>query len=327
MASDLLIVHERPAAQYLIAGWRRQWSDGGDISSGLSRYLIAQLDAKKIAEMSPTLSKMCYPFQIAGTHDAFRPRAAFQDGLPSRPMVWENGFYDGGNGLIIFRGEEPWFRMDLYGQAFFEALSELGIQQSVTVEGYNGPAPPELERRISCVYSKADMKENLDRFGLQYSSYGSRGRQGPTIGMALVTMAHFEHPEVEMFRLGGMSPMFPFSTADSQQVGIATDHRAFYDIMRRLKPMFNLNIDLSELQTMGEMESNRLRETLEKIGDSNAQAKALIDRARSQFSYTPFPDTADRKPVDLDPELDRTLQDILENMPEEPGDPEDPKQD
>ena len=207
--------------------------------------------------------------------------------------------------------------MDLYGQAFFEALSELGIQQTVTVEGYNGPAPPELERRISCVYSKAGMKENLDRFGLQYSSYGSRGRQGPTIGMALVSMAHFEHPEVEMFRLGGMAPMFPFSTSDSQQVGIATDHRAFYDIMRRLKPMFNLSIDLSELQTMGEKESNRLRETLEKIGDSNAAAKSLIDRTRSDFSYTPFVE-----PVELDPELDRTLQDILENMPETPEGPE-----
>ena len=316
MASDLLIFHEKPAAQYLIAGWRRQWSDGGDISSGLSKYLIDRLSAKKIAEMSTTLAHMCYPFQVAGTHDAFRPRAGFQDGLPSRPMAWENGFYDGGNGLIIFRSEEPWFRMDLYGQAFFEALSELGIQQTVTVEGYNGPAPPELERRISCVYSKAGMKENLDRFGFQYSSYGSRGRQGPTIGMALVSMAHFTHTEVEMFRLGGMAPMYPFTTDNSQQVGIATDHRAFYDIMRRLKPMFNLSIDLSELQTMGEIESNRLRETLERIGDSNSEAKSLIDRARSDFSYTPFVELED-----LDPELDRTLQDILENMPEEPEGP------
>ena len=315
MASDLLIIHERPTAQYLIAGWRRQWSDGGDISSGLSRYLIDRLNAKKIAEMSPTLSQMCFPFQVAGTHDAFRPRAGFQDGLPSRPLTWENGFYDGGNGLIIFRGEEPWSRLDLYGQAFFEALSELGIQKTVTVEGYNGPAPPELERRVSCVYSKASMKENLDRFGLQYSSYGSSGRQGPTIGMALVSMAHFEHPEVEMFRLGAMAPMYPFSTSNSQQVGIATDHRAFYDIMRRLNPMFDLSIDLSELQSMGETESNRLQQTLERIGNNSADAKSLIDRARSDFSYTPFVEP-------VDPELDRTLQDILENMPEEPESPE-----
>ena len=81
--------------------------------------------------------------------------------------------------------------------------------------------------------------------------------------------------------------------------------------------MFNLGMDLSELQTMGETESNRLRETLERIGDSNAEAKSLIERARSDFSYTPFVE-----PVDLDPELDRTLQNILENMPEEPKDPD-----
>ena len=134
MPSDLLIVHERPPAKYLIAGWRRQWSDGGDISSGLTRYLIRKLEAKKIAEMSRHLSDICYPFQISGTHDTYRPRAAFDDGLPSTPMAWDNSFYDAGNGLIIFRGEEPWYRIDLYGDAFFEALHEIGIEQTVTIE-------------------------------------------------------------------------------------------------------------------------------------------------------------------------------------------------
>jgi len=317
MASELLFFQEKPPAKYLIAGWRRQWSDGGDISSGLTRYLISKLEAKKIGEMSPTLSTMCFPFQVAGTHDAFRPRAAFEDGLPSRPMAWENSFYNAGNGLIIFRGEEPWFRMDLYGQAFFEAISELGVQQTVTVEGYNGPAPPELERRVSCVYSKSEMKDNLERYGLQFSSYGSRGRQGPTIGMALVNMAHFEHTEVEMFRLGAMSPMYPFTASNGQQVGIATDHRAFYDIMRRVNSMFGLDLDLGELKSLGQAESDRLQQTLERISSSNADAKKIIERARSEFSYLPYVE-----PVELAPELDRTLQDILENIPEEPEAPE-----
>ena len=317
MPSELLTFQEKPPAKYLIAGWRRQWSDGGDISSGLTRHLISKLEAKKIGEMSPALSTMCFPFQVAGTHDAFRPRVAFEEGLPSRPMAWENGFYNAGNGLIIFRGEEPWFRMDLYGQAFFEAISELGVQQTVTVEGYNGPAPPDLERRVSCVYSKSDMKESLERHGLQFSSYGSRGRQGPTIGMALVNMAHFEHPEVEMFRLGAMSPMYPFTSSNGQQVGIATDHRAFYDIMRRLNSMFGLNLDLGELKSLGQAESDRLQQTLERISSSNTDAKKIIDRARSEFSYLPY-----LEPVALAPELDRTLQDILENMPDEPETPE-----
>lgn len=316
MTDELLILNEKPPAQYLIAGWRRQWSDGGDISSGLPRYLIDKVSARKIGEMSSKVSLMCYPFQVAGTHDAFRPRASFQDGLPSSPMTWDNSFYDAGNGLILFRGEEPWFRFDLYGEAFFQAINELGIKQTVTVEGYNGPAPPDLERRISCVYSRAEMKEVLERYGLQFSSYGSGGRQGPTIGMALVTMAHFQYPNIEMFRLGAMAPMYPFTTSTGQQVGIATDHRSFYDIMRRLKSMFKLDLDLLELEALGNAESSSLQETLDRISSSNPEAKQIIDRARAEFSYAPY-----EEPVELDPELDRTLRDILENISDEPEEP------
>ncbi|MCH8744775.1 MAG: PAC2 family protein [Chloroflexi bacterium] len=312
MADQLIILNEKPAAKYLIAGWRRQWSDGGDISSGLSRYLIDSLRAKKIGEMSPEISKLCYPFQMAGTHDAFRPRAAFQDGLPSRPMSRSNDFYDAGNGLILFRGEEPWYRMDLYGEAFFQVVRELGIEQSVAVEGYNGPAPPDLERRIGCVYSKPAMKEWLEQYGLQFSSYGSSTRQGPTIGMALVSMAHYDHPDVEMFRLGAMAPMFPFTNESQQQVGISTDHRSFYDIMRRLRAMFHLDINLLELQSLGDAESRRLQETLERIGGANRDAKKLIDQVRSDYSYVPYEET-----TGLAPELDRTLRDILDNMPDD----------
>ena len=56
MADELLILQEKPAAEYLIAGWRRQWANGGRISSGLPRYLIEKLGAKKIGELGPQVS-------------------------------------------------------------------------------------------------------------------------------------------------------------------------------------------------------------------------------------------------------------------------------
>ena len=311
MPDELVNFTEKPEAKILIAGWRRQWSDGGRVSGGLTRYLIEKLGAKKIGELGTTVSHDCYPFQVAGTHDTFRPLAAYEDGLPSKNMYRENYFYDAGNGLIIFRGEEPWFHIETFGQAFFQAVSELGIQTTVAVEGVNGPVPPEMERRVTCVYSKADMKENLEKYGMQFSSYGSEGRRGPTIAMALVTLAHFEHPDVSMFRLGSMAPMFPFSTNSNEQVGITRDHRSYYDIMRRLKAMFDLDIDLSELQQLGESESQQLQETLDRISSNNREAKQLIESVRSDYNYTPFEQT-----VDLGPTLDQALDDILRNMPE-----------
>ncbi|PKB72727.1 MAG: hypothetical protein BZY75_05480 [SAR202 cluster bacterium Io17-Chloro-G7] len=311
MADELTKFDTKPPAQYLIAGWRRQWSDGGGISGGLPRYLIEKTGARKIGELGSTVSQLCYPFQVAGTHDTFRPLAAYEDGLPTQPMHRENNFYDAGNGLIIFRGQEPWFRIDIFAEAFFQAIKELGISQTVAVEGVNGPVPPEMERRITCVYSKAELRENLDKFGMQFSSYGSEGRRGPTIAMALVTLAHFEYPDIELVRIGAMAPMFPFLTSNNEQVGITRDHRSYYDIMRRIKAMYNLDIDLSELQALGEAECKELGERLERIASANPDAKQLIDGARTDYSYTPFEQT-----VQLDPSLDQTLEDILRNMPE-----------
>ena len=314
MADELVTFKDKPAsAQFLIAGWRRQWSDGGRISGGLPRYLIEKLGAKKIGEMGQTVSDMCYPFQVAGTHDTFRPLSSYEDGLPSKPMHRENYFYDAGDGLIIFRGQEPWFRIDIFAEAFFQAINQLGVKQTVAVEGVNGPVPPEKERRITCVYSRADMREMLDRYGMQFSSYGSDGRRGPTIAMALVTLAHYDYPDLEMFRIGAMAPMFPFVTSNNDQVGITRDHRAYYDIMRRIKAMFKLDMDLAELQTLGDTESKELQERLDKIASSNPDAKQLIDGAMSDYTFTPF-----EEHVELDPSLDRTLDDILRNMPEEP---------
>jgi hypothetical protein len=313
MPDELLIFDEKPSAQYMIAGWKPQWSDGGEISSGLPQYLIEKLGARKIGEMGKDVSAMCYPFHVAGTHDAFRPGASYRDGLPSRPMYRQNYFFNAGNGLIIFLGEEPWRRIEIYAQAFFQAARELGLKQTVAVEGYNGPAPPELERSINCVYSQPHMKATLDKYGARFSDYGSEGRSGPTIGMALVTLAHYQYQDIEMFRLGSRAPMYPFRTSNNDQVGITRDHKSFYDIMRRLKALFKLDIDLTELKARGDAESDRLQQMLERISGSSPEAKRIIDIARADYTFTPFVEH-----VELPPALDSTLEEIIRNMPDRP---------
>lgn len=306
MPESLIALDETPQARALIAGWRRQWSDGGNISSGMPRWLIDKLSARRIGRMTEEISRMCFPFQVAGTHDMYRPRAAFDDGLPSRPLQWDNGFWDAGNGLVIFLGVEPWYRIDLYGDAFFEAVAALGNPQVAAVEGYNGPAPPELERRISCVYSKASMADRLRQHGMLFSSYGSGQRQGPTIGMALVSLAHYRRPDVEMVRVGAMSPMFPFSGRRGGQLGITTDHRAFYDIMRRLRALYALDLDLSDLRPRYEEEAGQLQESLDRVAQRNEEARRYIDRIRNEYRFQPF-----TEPIALDPGIAGTLADIL----------------
>ena len=316
MPEELFTFTDKPEANYLIAGWRRQWSNGGRISSGLPRYLIDKNGGRQVGQMTEYVNRMCYPFQVAGTHDAFRPAAAFHEGLPSSAMTRQNAFYEIGSGLMVFLGEEPWYRLDIYAEAFFTAVKDLGIRQTVAVEGVNGPAPPDLERRITCVYSRPEMREQLERYGVQFSSYGSRGRQGPTIGMALVSLAHFEYSDVEMFRMGAMAPMYPFMTNNNNQLGITQDHRAYYDILRRLRSLFDIEMDLSELQQMGDRESKELLDNLERLGSTNNEAKQIIDQVRLDYQYTPFVE-----PVDLDPALDQALENILRDIGEADSDP------
>ncbi len=313
MPEDLFTFTDKPESSYLLAGWRRQWSNGGRISSGLPRYLIEKNGGRQVGQFSEYVNRMCYPFQVAGTHDAFRPSAAFNEGLPSVAMGRQNSFYEIGSGLVVFLGEEPWYRLDIYAEAFFSAIKELGIQQTVAVEGVNGPAPPDLERRITCVYSRPEMREQLERHGVQFSSYGSRGRQGPTIGMALVSVAHYQYPEVQMFRMGAMAPMYPFMTSNNNQLGITQDHRAYYDILRRLRAIFKIEMDLSELEQMGNRESQELLDNLERLGRTNSEAKQIIDQVRLDYQYTPYVE-----PVDLDPALDQALENILRDIGE-PG--------
>ena len=309
MAESLVTFERKPEGRYLIAGWRRQWSDGGGISGGLPEYLIDKMGALKIGEMGRTVSELCYPFQVAGTHDTYRPKTSYLEGLPASPLQRENGFYDAGNGLILFLGEEPWLQVELYASAFFQGIRELGISETVAVEGVNGAVPPDLERRITCVYSKAEMKETLEKFGVQFSSYGSQGSRGPTIAMALITLAHYEHQDVEIFRLGAMAPLYPFTTEDREQVGIKNDHQSYYDIMRRIRSIFGLELDLSELQLMGQSESRELAEKLEQISEGRSEAKQLIDKIREDFEYTPFVE-----PANLDPALDDALNAILRGL-------------
>jgi hypothetical protein len=107
--------------------------------------------------------------------------------------------------------------------------------------------------------------------------------------------------------------MYPFLTSNSDPVGINLDHRSFYDIMRRLKSMFDLEIDLSELLSLGEAESRELVETLEKIAETNPTAKDLIARAKADFNFVPFETS-----VNMDPALNLALEDILRNAPDQP---------
>ena len=50
MLDETVDLDEGVSAKLIIAGWRRQWSDGGNLSGGLPRYLIEQNKALQVGK-------------------------------------------------------------------------------------------------------------------------------------------------------------------------------------------------------------------------------------------------------------------------------------
>ena len=263
---DRIRLWERPVSKeiYLIAGWR-QWADAGSASSALPQYLIDLVGAKKIGELEP---KGFYLFQIPGTHHFLRPEVNLNEGYRQSMEPRLNEFFYAGNvdkGLVIFLGDEPHLNEDEYATLFFYVAEELGVKRGISLGGVYGEMPYDKEREVSCVYSHPHMKAELDNYAVRFSNYHG----GTTIGAYMVHQA--ESRDMELIAFNAFVPAYDFSetAAAVQGVRIDNDYRAWYDLMRRVEHMFNLGLDLSDLEEQSEALTESMHQKIEEL-----QAKA-----------------------------------------------------
>jgi proteasome assembly chaperone (PAC2) family protein len=283
--NDLVEIWEKPLADeiYMIVGWH-QWADAGAISSGLPEYLIEQTGARRIGEMKPD---GFYLFQIPGTHHFLRPEIRLDEGYREELRTRKNEFFYSGddrNGLVIFLGEEPHLNVELYAEAFFHAVAELGVRRVAAVGGVYGAMPYDKDRQISCVYSLPVMKDELTKYAVKFSDYEG----GTTIGTYLVDKA--EQSGVEFLVFYAFVPVYDFSelSAHLQGMRIENDFKAWYDLMGRLNHMFDLGIDLSDLR-------ERSDELLSSMGSKIDE----LDRALPQLKVREYVEGLSRDFVEM----------------------------
>jgi proteasome assembly chaperone (PAC2) family protein len=244
--TQLVDLQEIPQAEeiYMIAGWR-QWADAGNISSGLPEYLIQLTNARKIGDVTPN---GYYIFQVPGTHHLLRPVVQLEDGYRRALEKKRNEIYYAGDekkGLVIFLGDEPHLNVEQYGEAFFEITQRLNVKRTAAVGGVYGALPYDKERDISVVYSLKSMKSGLENYAVRFSNYEG----GATIGAFLLDQA--EAKEIEFLAMYAFAPAYDFSDERSLQpqgLRIENDFKAWFDILRRLRSMMNLELDLADLE-------------------------------------------------------------------------------
>jgi len=285
--TNALEILTKPVADsiYMIAGWH-QWADAGAVSSGLPYYLINHLKADKIAEIR---SDGFYLFQIPGTHHLLRPDVKFEEGYSKAIKPRENEFFYAGNeqkGLIIFLGEEPHMDIDRYADTLFGAMKEFNVKRATLVGGVYGAMPYDKDREVSCTYSLKHMKEELSRYAVRFSNYEG----GATIGSYLVDRA--KRANVELFVLNAFVPAYDFSQADVplQGLRIEDDYRAWYEIMQRVSHMFNLGIDLSDLDRQSEALVSSMEQKLVDLETKmpQLQLRQYLSELTGDFKENPF---------------------------------------
>lgn len=242
--NDLIELWRRPPpGKYMIAGWSQR-ADGGKASSGLPQYLIDETRATKIGQIRPG---RFYLFQVPGAHHAMRPVARVSEGYVEEFRGRSNEFYyTTGNGerFLIFLGEEPHQNEDQYAQAFFDAVEALGVKRVAAVAGVRRAVPYDKDRHVTCVYSLREMKDELARYGVTFSNHDG----GSSIGTYLAHRA--EARGIEFFTFCALVPSYRLRAGSppGNRMTIKEDFKAWYDLMLRLNHMFDLGLDLSDLE-------------------------------------------------------------------------------
>jgi proteasome assembly chaperone (PAC2) family protein len=298
---ELIELWEKPIADkiYMIAGWH-QWADAGNISSGLPEYLIQHTGARKIGEIR---EDGFYLFQVPGTHHFLRPEIKLKDGYRQELSEKLNEFYYAGddeNGLVVFLGEEPHLSVERYTQAFLDAVTELGVTRVAALGGVYGAMPYDKDREVSCVYSLRSMKDNLSEYAVRFSDYEG----GSTIGTLLVDRA--EKRRIEIVDLYAFVPAYDFAEFDDQLQGlrIENDFKAWYDLMRRLNHMFDLGMDLSDLESQSSELIGALDTKIEELERQLPQlnVREYMQKLAKDFtenSFMPLDDVWERELGDL----------------------------
>ncbi len=268
MTNDLLVLEkeiikpEKPT--FMIAGFN-QWANAGNVSTGIPEYLIEKLHARKVGHIR---KDDFYIFQLPGSQFMFRSPVKYVEGYEEdyqeEPI---NDFHYAeinGKGLVIFIGTEPNQHEDVYVNTLLDGAKELGVKRIIVPAGVGGEVPFDRERRIGCTYSLKQMQEELKNYALTFSNYS----RNATIGMVI---NHYSKERgIESVRMSAQTPTYQIPLTTS------SDKRAMYDILRRIRYMFGINLDLSDLEKESKQQISDFENALKKLYIDNPELESQI---------------------------------------------------
>ncbi len=275
MSNNLLVLEKEfikmKKPTFMIAGFN-QWANAGNVSSGIPEYLIGKLNARRVGHIRKGDS---YAFQLPGSHFLFRPPVKYVEGYEEdyqeEPI---NDFHYAEiseKGLVIFIGTEPNQHEDVYVNTLLDGAKELSVKRIIVPAGVGVEVPFDKERIVSCTYSLEQMQEELKNYAVKFSNYD----RNATIGMVI---NHYSKKRgIESVRMSARTP--------SYQIPLTTsgDKRAMYDILRRIRYMFEIDLDLSDLEKESNQQISDFENALKKLYMNNPEDESQITTYMEQI--------------------------------------------
>jgi proteasome assembly chaperone (PAC2) family protein len=258
---------------YLVCGIDG-WVDGGEASTGTAKYLVRKLGATKFAELP--ISRF-HVFQVPG-YNSGRPKIVNQDGLVVEHQFPSNEFFYWTNphaehDLIVLLGTEPNVNWEEYLSSLFGLIEEMGVQRTYVLGGVLDNTPHTREPNVYCSVSSAAMKEEAERFAIQFSGY-----EGP--GSLASSIVYFAgQRNLEAMSLTVRSTYYPeFS------LSIAYNPKGIRAIMKRLDVLLGLGIDMSDLDTAAE----ELERRIGAVARENPRFKAYLRELEKEYQEVDY---------------------------------------
>jgi proteasome assembly chaperone (PAC2) family protein len=284
----------RPAMVCGIGGW----VDGGEAATGSVEYLIRKLSAKQFAEIP---IDRFHIFQVPG-QIASRPQVKIEDGIITEHSFHSNQFYylinaGSDSDLILFLGTEPNLHWTEFADAILHVVQKFDVSRIYLLGGVLDKTPHTREPNVSCACTTSELKEEMLKYSVRYTSYEGPSRFGTTL------LYICQQRGIEMVSLTARATYYPeFS------IVISHNPKTIRAIVRRLDGLLQLNLDVSDLdQDVAEFEKR-----LGAIASRSADFRSYLENLEKDYVEVKY-----EEPLELSgDEAVRIAEDLLRGRSE-----------
>jgi proteasome assembly chaperone (PAC2) family protein len=260
---------------YLIMGFEG-WPNAAEVSSHSIQYLVSHFNARQFASL---------PVEEFLQLSALRPTAVVKAGKVLELKYPPGHFYYAKNrdtgDLILFHGVEPHLQWNRYVDLLLDLAERFGVSQIFILGGTYDYIPHTCPPVVSALFNYDDLREKVVQSGAGLTEYS-----GPA-SIHTCILEGARRRKIRGISLWGHAPHY----LQTKNVRVACA------VLRELKALTGIDMDLSELERASEYFSEQVNHLVEQ----DPKLKEVIDKLEAiykQASLGSSPEKAEEEPKD-----------------------------